>query len=296
MLAADRHRRRADAPARHRRRRSSSAGLQEPGQAEDRRGRRGARPDAEQLADRLVPDFGLDADGSLILDYGPRRFIVGFDEQLKPYVTDAAGKRRKDLPKPGARDDAGARARRPQAVRRAEEGRTRRRRRPDPPAGAGHGDPAPLDRRGVRRLFVGHPLLWHIVRRLVWGRRRRRAGHGVRGSPRTARSPTPTTTTYDAARRRRVGIAHPLDLGDGGGRPGRRCSPTTRSCSRSRSSAGVTADEPSDGEAAAPSIWRAKIPTGKVLGLERRGWRRGEPQDAGSRAGSSGTSPAAGRS
>ena len=36
---------------------------------------------AEQLADRLVPDFGLDRDGSMLLDYGPRRFNVGFDEQ-----------------------------------------------------------------------------------------------------------------------------------------------------------------------------------------------------------------------
>src|SRR6185369_16203815 len=62
--------------------------------------------DAEQLADRLVPDFGLAADGSLRLDYGPRQFLVGFDEQLRPFVADADGKRLKALPKPGARDDA----------------------------------------------------------------------------------------------------------------------------------------------------------------------------------------------
>ena len=52
-----------------------------------------ARARPEQLADRLVPDFGLDADGSLGLDYGPRRFTVGFDEPLKPYVVDEDGKR-----------------------------------------------------------------------------------------------------------------------------------------------------------------------------------------------------------
>jgi hypothetical protein len=28
----------------------------------------------------------LDADGGMTLDYGPRRFVVGFDDQLKPYV------------------------------------------------------------------------------------------------------------------------------------------------------------------------------------------------------------------
>ena len=58
---------------------------------------------AEQLADRLVPDFGLGEASALVLDYGPRAFNVAFDEQLKPYVTDADGKPRKSLPKPGRR-------------------------------------------------------------------------------------------------------------------------------------------------------------------------------------------------
>ncbi|AOS64158.1 DUF4132 domain-containing protein [Actinoalloteichus hymeniacidonis] len=60
----------------------------------------------EQFADRLVPDLGLSPNGTLELDYGPRRFIVGFDEQLKPFVTGEDGKSRKSLPKPGVRDDA----------------------------------------------------------------------------------------------------------------------------------------------------------------------------------------------
>ncbi|HLU29595.1 MAG TPA: DUF4132 domain-containing protein, partial [Glycomyces sp.] len=60
----------------------------------------------EQLADRLVPDFGLGDTASLVLDYGPRRFRVGFDEQLKPFVADEEGKPRKSLPKPGVKDHA----------------------------------------------------------------------------------------------------------------------------------------------------------------------------------------------
>ena len=56
---------------------------------------------------------GLDADG----DPGARLrpapvHASGFDEQLKPFVADADGKRRKDLPKPGAKDDPDAGARR----------------------------------------------------------------------------------------------------------------------------------------------------------------------------------------
>ncbi|HEX2143504.1 MAG TPA: DUF4132 domain-containing protein [Glycomyces sp.] len=61
--------------------------------------------DCEQLADRLVPDFGLDADTPLVLDYGPRSFTVKFDEQLRPYAVEGSGKRRANLPKPGAKDD-----------------------------------------------------------------------------------------------------------------------------------------------------------------------------------------------
>ena len=59
----------------------------------------------EQLADRLLPDFGLGDQAAMVLDYGPRTFTVRFDEQLKPYVADEAGKPRKTLPKPGVKDD-----------------------------------------------------------------------------------------------------------------------------------------------------------------------------------------------
>jgi hypothetical protein len=61
---------------------------------------------AEQLADRLVPDFGLGDRDALVLDYGTRTFTVAFDEQLRPYVTDDTGRPRKTLPKPGVKDDA----------------------------------------------------------------------------------------------------------------------------------------------------------------------------------------------
>lgn len=60
----------------------------------------------EQLADRLVPDFGIGEEAALVYDYGPRQFKVGFDEQLRPLITDMDGKPRKALPPPGSRDDA----------------------------------------------------------------------------------------------------------------------------------------------------------------------------------------------
>ncbi|WP_033218834.1 DUF4132 domain-containing protein [Kitasatospora phosalacinea] len=59
----------------------------------------------EQLADRLVPDLGLDADGTTRLDYGPRSFTVALDPQLRPYLVDGSGKRRTAVPAPTAKDD-----------------------------------------------------------------------------------------------------------------------------------------------------------------------------------------------
>ncbi|MFD0906003.1 DUF4132 domain-containing protein [Actinomadura sediminis] len=59
----------------------------------------------EVLADRTVPRFGLDGDGTTTLDYGPRRFTVGFDDRLAPVITDGHGARRKTLPRPTAKDD-----------------------------------------------------------------------------------------------------------------------------------------------------------------------------------------------
>ncbi|OEV11789.1 MolR family transcriptional regulator, partial [Streptomyces nanshensis] len=122
----------------------------------------------EELADRLVPDFGLDADGSTVVDYGPRHFTVGFDEQLRPYVLDQHGKRRKSLPQPGAHDDAElAAAERKRFMALKKDVRTvasDQVRRLEAAMVAGRSWTAGE----FRDLFASHPLLWHLVRRLVW--------------------------------------------------------------------------------------------------------------------------------
>ncbi|HEY8482187.1 MAG TPA: DUF4132 domain-containing protein [Spirillospora sp.] len=123
---------------------------------------------SEQLADRLVPDLGLDADGTMTLDYGPRRFVVGFDEQLKPFVTDENGKPRKTLPKPGVKDDEKLA---PAAYKRFSELKKEARtvaadqiKRLERAMVTGRSW-TPEEFRG---LFVEHPLMGHIGRRLVW--------------------------------------------------------------------------------------------------------------------------------
>ncbi|MEV3981681.1 DUF4132 domain-containing protein [Nonomuraea sp. NPDC049758] len=232
----------------------------------------------QELADRLVPDLGLSADGSLTLDYGRRRFVVGFDEQLKPYVADASGKRLKNLPKPGANDDqelATAAYRRfaglkkdvrsvaGDAIHRLEQAMVNRRR-------WSAGD--------FGRLLVGHPLLRHIVRRLVWGLYD--PSGRLTGTLRVAEDRSfadveddTLTLPEDAL----VGVAHPLELGE-----------DLAAWGEVFADYEILQPFPQLGRetyeldpALVAEIEAARIPTGAVIGLERRGWRRGAPQDAG---------------
>ncbi|MEM9187704.1 MAG: DUF4132 domain-containing protein [Myxococcota bacterium] len=120
----------------------------------------------DDLADRLVPTFGLDAKGGLDLDYGPRSFRIEFDEALKPFILEGE-KRRKSLPKPGKNDDpelaTASEARFKQlkknvrTVARSEIGRLEsamgRRR---------------WSRESFSKYIAGHPLMSIFARSLLW--------------------------------------------------------------------------------------------------------------------------------
>ncbi|WP_331766035.1 DUF4132 domain-containing protein [Embleya sp. NBC_00896] len=216
----------------------------------------------------------------MVLDYGPRRFVAGFDEALKPYVADENGRRRANLPKPGARDDAALAPAAHQRfaelkkdvreiagiqLQRLELAMTTGRR---------------WDMAEFREFLVGHPLVWHIVRRLVWI-----AEHdgGVATAFRLAEDRTfadvgdDTVTPPDDAT---VRIAHPLCLGD-----------TRERWSQVFADYEILQPFPqldrvvhtlSEDEKAATRLTRFEgvtVPFGNVLRLERRGWHRG-PTDS----------------
>ncbi|MES9544201.1 DUF4132 domain-containing protein [Actinomadura sp. NPDC000600] len=235
----------------------------------------------DQLADRLVPDFGLDADGGMALDYGPRRFLVRFDEQLKPFVADEDGKRRKSLPKPGAKDDpelapaaykafAGlkkdVRTVASEQIRRLEQAMVTRRR----------WTPAEFGEHLVR-----HPLVWHVARRLVW-----LAEDGGRTTAfRIAEDRSLADADDDAftlPESARVGIAHPLDLGG-----------AAEAWTEVFADYEITQPFPqltrpvfalTEQEGGSGRLKRfegLKLPFGDVLGLVKLGWERGAPLDAG---------------
>jgi hypothetical protein len=124
---------------------------------------------SDELADRLVPDLGLDTEGTLTLDFGPRQFRVAFDETLKPFVRDDQGARRKDLPKPNRNDDAelaaaattrykalkkDAKAIASMQVTRLEMAMVSQRR---------------WNREDFECFFLKHPVMRFLAARLVWG-------------------------------------------------------------------------------------------------------------------------------
>ena len=211
--ARDRHRRRADAAQRHR----PEAQVQS---AQGRRAREAMEEIARdkgmsksELEDRIVPDCGLDEQGTRIFDYGPRQFEFVLGPGMKPMVRDAAGTVRSAPPKPGAKDDA-ARATAALAEWKLLR-KTGRRRGQDPgrAAGAGDGHAAPLERRGLRALHrratrcsATSSARWcsRLPRRAVEATfRRHRRGRLRRRRRRAGRRS-----------RAQVGIVHPLELSD----------------------------------------------------------------------------------
>jgi hypothetical protein len=237
---------------------------------------------SEQLGDRLVPDLGLDRSGTLLLDYGPRRFTVGFDESLKPHVADENGKRLKTLPKPGTKDDP---ALAPAAYQRFS-GLKKDVRTLAADQIARFETAMVTQRRWTARefgeYFTNHPLLRHIVRRLVWATFE---DDGAVSAFRVAEDLTLADVADDEYRLAAdavVGIAHPLHLGE-----------------HLTAWADVFADyellQPfaqlgrsvhtlTPEEKASSNLTRflgIEIPVGKILGLERRGWHRGTALDAG---------------
>lgn len=237
----------------------------------------------DELADRLVPDLGLDASSALILDFGPRQFTVAFDETLKPFVKDAQGARLKDLPKPIKSDDAGqataaserykalkkdAKAIASTQVTRLELAMVAQRR---------------WSKADFELFFLNHPVMRFLAARLVWGvyadgafvEGFRIAEDWTLADADDAFYTLPDTTS--------VGIAHVLNM------------PAEAQAAFGQIFADYEILQPfrqlgreiytlSADEAQTNKIVRfaqKTVATGSVMGLINRGWERGDAQDGG---------------
>ena len=238
---------------------------------------------AEELADRLVPDLGLDEAGTLLLDFGPRQFTVGFDEALKPYARDASGAPLKDLPKPNKSDDAAlaedaserwkalkkdARTLASQQILRLELAMAQRRR---------------WSAIEFRQFFVEHPLVRHLARRLLWA-------EFVDGSPQRCLRVAEDLSYADAnddlltlADDAQIGLVHPLELASADaaafGQIFADYEILQPFAQLGREVYRLTPDEQGSVELA--RFKDKQVATGSVFGLENRLWRRGDAQDGG---------------
>ncbi|EFN7665095.1 DUF4132 domain-containing protein [Escherichia coli] len=238
-----------------------------------------------ELEDRLAPDLGLDDNGSLLLDFGPRQFTVSFDETLKPFVRDVSGSRLKDLPKPNKSDDESqandavnrykllkkdARTVAAQQVARLESAMCLRRR---------------WSPENFQLFLVEHPLVRHLTRRLIWGVYS--AENQLLACFRVAEDNSYSTADDDLFTLPEgdisIGIPHVLEI-----------SPTDAAAfgqlfadyellppfrQLDRNSYALTEAERNASEL---TRWAGrKCPSGRVMGLANKGWIKGTPQDAG---------------
>jgi predicted DNA-binding WGR domain protein len=239
----------------------------------------------EQLEDRIVPDCDLDENGSRMFDFGGRQFQFILSENLKPMVKDAEGKIKTDLPKPNAKDD------REKAEQAIVEWKLLKKQISE----ILKLQPARLERAMVtgRRwqldefvtLLVQHPLMTHLVRRIVWG------GYDGAGKLISTFRVTEDRTyaderdeTCQLAALDRIGIIHPLYLSAeqlanwGEILSDYEIMPPFQQIGRS-------IYKLESGEEMQTEITRfkdAKVPAIALVGtLDKSGWVRGTPQDAG---------------
>jgi hypothetical protein len=209
---------------------------------------------------------------------------VGFDEALAPFVVDASGKRLSELPKPNSKDDPALSAAAVEAWKATKK---------DARALAGlqvtrlelamgaQRRWSPLD---FEAFLVRHPLLVHLVRRLVWAVY---DGDGQLGTLfRVAEDRTYADVDdapYTVPAKAKVGLIHRLELEDAAVA---RWSQVLADYELVQPFAQLARDVfvLDDAERTARAITRfhgRKVETRKLMGLQSRGWRRGTPQDAG---------------
>jgi hypothetical protein len=231
----------------------------------------------EQLADRTVPDLGLDENGRLVLDFGLRSFVVRFDEHLLPYVCDSDGKRIKDLPKPNSKDDeaiAKASSQRYKDLKKQAKNvaSAQVRRLEDAMCGQ-----RSWTKEEFETLLVRHPLLRHLVLRVVW------ASYGVDGKLATLFRVAEDLSYADVGdnalelpQDARIGLPHRLELTDDDAQAFAQLFADYEILQpfEQLGRAIYRLDEATLEGSTLPEWCDRKISTGALLGLENRGWKR----------------------
>ncbi|VUT01368.1 DUF4132 domain-containing protein [Klebsiella spallanzanii] len=234
-----------------------------------------------ELEDDSAPNLGLNGQGTLLLDFGPRQFSVAFDDAWQPVVRNMAGERLNDLPTAGKNDDPAraaeailqfktlkedARTAIPQQIRRLETAMCQRRR-------------WTFDR--FRRCLVEHPLLRHLSQRLIWGvyGPQNQLLHGFRIAEDGSFSDINDNTFCLPPGDLLIGIPHIMEMSPADAAAFAQIQsdyallPPFRQLNRVRS-----ALTPEERSATRLFRWyRQTCASGRVIGLTAKGWLRGVP-------------------
>lgn len=236
-----------------------------------------------ELADRLVPDLGLEEDGSCVLDFGARQFRVGFDPHLVPFVIqtsdDGTAQHLKDLPAATRDDDD-----RELATQAVEQWKLLKKSVKKVITEQSQRLELALHTerrwqvREFRATLLRHPLLLHLVRRLLWGvfdEEGRLVDSFRLCEDNTLADSGDRPFSLPAAGH--VGLVHPLHLA---------VEQVTAWSSlfadyrivQPFQQLGRPLHSPTEEERIGPELLRVdgkRTATGRLLGLERRGWRKG---------------------
>lgn len=165
---------------------------------------------ADELADRLVPDVGLDDTGTLELDLGDRVLTVGFDEHLAPFLREPDGSRLTAFPKASKQGDPAkykeAKARFAQLQKDVKEVAKHVLSRMENAMASGRGWPADV----AESCFFTHPLMRHLAGRVAWTAW---VDGAAVGSFRIAEDGSPSTPSDDAfvvPPKAKVTLLHPV--------------------------------------------------------------------------------------
>ncbi len=164
----------------------------------------------DELEEDLAPTADLDEDGMLILDYGPRKVVVGFDESLVPYVKNEAGVKVRALA-PARKDDDPVKAERAKTIwRDLKEDVTviAQRRIVALERALSTNRQWTLER--FRRVWLDHRLMKHLARGVIWSDGKTPFRVAEDGSLSDVNE-----HVHVLADNAKIGVAHPLRMSTG---------------------------------------------------------------------------------
>jgi hypothetical protein len=234
----------------------------------------------DELADRLVPDFGANDQGEVVLDFGTRQFVVSFDEMLRPVLT-GDGKVLKNLPKPGKSDDAD----------KAKDATKRWKALKKDLKQSARGQVLRLERAMTFRrswsadqfqtFLVEQPLVFQLTRRLIWGQYE---DGKLKATFRVAEDQTFANSNDDqVSAEGEIRLPHPLEIDK---EETQKWKDLLSDYGLLQPFAQLTRQvyAPKDNETKESELERfsgKQVAYTSILGLEERGWERGEVWDSG---------------